>query len=116
MAKPTKKPSSTASGSLVYGKSFRLACFKLAHALSPDVLALYGQNPADHAHMQRHLQPAVDRFKATGNEEVRSAFRNKLGGYVRMYSFPIRILPYADPDLELPYSDGRFLLPPATEA
>jgi type I restriction enzyme R subunit len=69
------------------------------------------QNPADHAHMQRHLQPAVDRFKAVEDGEARSAFRDKLGGYVRMYSFLSQILPYGDPDLEMLYSYGRFLLP-----
>jgi len=69
------------------------------------------QNPADHAHMQRHLQPAVDRFKAIEDDEVRATFRDKLGGYVRMYSFLSQILPYADPDLEMLYSYGRFLLP-----
>jgi (p)ppGpp synthase/HD superfamily hydrolase len=31
------------------------------------------QGPADHAHMQRHLQPAVDRFKAIAEEEKRVA-------------------------------------------
>jgi type I restriction enzyme R subunit len=69
------------------------------------------QNPADHAHMQRHLQPAVDRFKAIEIDEVRSAFRDKLGGYLRMYGFLSQILPYADPELEMLYSYGRFLLP-----
>jgi len=69
------------------------------------------QNPADHAHMQRHLQPAVDRFKAIEDDEVRTTFRDKLGGYVRMYSFLSQILPYADQDMEMLYSYGRFLLP-----
>lgn len=69
------------------------------------------QNPADHAHMQRHLQPAVDRFKAIESDETRTTFRDKLGGYVRMYSFLSQILPYADPDLEMLYSYGRLLLP-----
>lgn len=69
------------------------------------------QNAADHAHMQRHLQPAVDRFKAIEEDEIRNAFRDKLGGYVRMYSFLSQILPYGDPDLEMLYSYGRFLLP-----
>ena len=69
------------------------------------------QNPADHAHMQRHLQPAVDRFKAIEDDDVRTAFRDKLGGYVRMYSFLSQILPYADPDLEMLYSYGRLLWP-----
>ena len=69
------------------------------------------QNPADHAHMQRHLQPAVGRFKGIAEDEARSAFRDKLGAYVRMYSFLSQILPYADQDLEMLYSYGRFLLP-----
>jgi type I restriction enzyme R subunit len=69
------------------------------------------QNPADHAHLQRHLQPAVDRFKAMSDEEQRSVFRDKLSGYVKVYAFLSQIMPYADPDLEMLYSFGRFLLP-----
>ncbi|MBN1380002.1 MAG: type I restriction endonuclease subunit R [Gammaproteobacteria bacterium] len=69
------------------------------------------QSPADHAHMQRHLQPAVDRFKATEDEEQREDFRDKLRGYVRVYAFLSQIIPYADADLEMLYSYGRFLLP-----
>lgn len=69
------------------------------------------QNPADHAQMQRHLQPAVDRFKAIAEDELRNTFRDKLGGYVRMYSFLSQILPYGDADLEKLYSYGRYLLP-----
>jgi type I restriction enzyme R subunit len=69
------------------------------------------QNPTDHAHMQRHLQPAIDRFKAIEKDETRDAFRDKLGVYVRMYAFLSQILPYTDPDLEMLYSYGRLLLP-----
>ncbi len=69
------------------------------------------QGPADHAHMQRHLQPAVDRFKAIAEEEKREAFREKLSGYVKVYAFLSQIVPYADADLEMLYSFGRFLLP-----
>jgi type I restriction enzyme R subunit len=69
------------------------------------------QNPADHAQMQKHLQPAVDRFKAITEDELRNTFRDKLGGYVRMYSFLSQILPYGDADLEKLYSYGRYLLP-----
>jgi type I restriction enzyme R subunit len=68
------------------------------------------QGPADHAHMQRHLQPAVDRFKAIADVDKRQAFRDKLAGYVRVYSFLSQIVPYADPELEMLYSYGRFLL------
>lgn len=69
------------------------------------------QNPSDHAHLQRHLQPAVDRFKALSKDEQRSEFRDKLSGYVKVYNFLSQIMPYADPDLEMLYSYGRFLLP-----
>lgn len=69
------------------------------------------QNAADHAHMQRHLQPAVDRFKAISDEEKKLEFREKLSAYVRLYSFLSQIVPYADADLEMLYSYGRFLLP-----
>ncbi|MFA7523729.1 MAG: type I restriction endonuclease [Halothiobacillaceae bacterium] len=69
------------------------------------------QNPADHAHLQRHLQPAVDRFKAMQDDEQRSEFRDKLSGYVKVYSFLSQIIPYGDPDLEMLYSYSRFLLP-----
>ena len=69
------------------------------------------QSAADHAQMQKQLQPAVDRFKAIAEDELRDAFRDKLGGYVRMYSFLSQILPYGDADLEKLYSYGRYLLP-----
>lgn len=69
------------------------------------------QNPADHAHLQRHLQPAVDRFKAIIEEEQRTLFRDKLKGYVKVYAFLSQIIPYTDPDLEMLYSYGRFLVP-----
>ncbi len=69
------------------------------------------QSPADHAQMQRHLQPAVDRFKAIADEEKRREFREKLHSYVKLYSFLSQIIPYADADLEKFYSFGRLLLP-----
>jgi type I restriction enzyme R subunit len=69
------------------------------------------QGASDHAHMQRHLQPAVDRFKAIADEQKREEFRERLSGYVKVYAFLSQIVPYADPDLEMLYSYGRFLLP-----
>lgn len=69
------------------------------------------QNAGDHARMQQHLQPAVDRFKAMTEEEPRVAFREKMSAYVRMYAFLSQIMPYADQELEMLYSFARFLLP-----
>ncbi len=69
------------------------------------------QGAADHAHMHLHLQPAVDRFKAMADEPQRDEFREKLSGFVKLYAFLSQIVPYADADLELLYSYGRFVLP-----
>ena len=45
------------------------------------------------------------------DEEKRTEFREKLSGYVKVYAFLSQIIPYADPELEMLYSYGRFLLP-----
>lgn len=68
------------------------------------------QTFSDHARMEKHLQPAVDRFKAIDDEEQRELFRDKLSAYVRLYAFMSQIIPYADRDLEVLYSFGRYLL------
>lgn len=69
------------------------------------------QQPRDHADMEKWVMPAVDRFRAITDEDARQAFRDKLSSYVKVYAFLSQIIPYADPDLEMLYSYGRFLLP-----
>jgi len=69
------------------------------------------QTTADHAHLQRHLQPAVDRYKAIPEEDKREKFHEKLDAYVQSYAFLSQIIPYGDQALEMLYSYGRFLLP-----
>jgi type I restriction enzyme R subunit len=69
------------------------------------------QGPADHAQMQKHLQPAVDRFNALEEDDKKQEFRDKLSGYVQLYSFLSQIIPYGDPELEMLYSFGKLLLP-----
>lgn len=69
------------------------------------------QKPGDHARMEKITQPAVDRFKAIKEEERRGEFRDKLGGYVRLYAFISQIIPHTDAAQEMLYSYGRFLLP-----
>lgn len=61
--------------------------------------------------MQRQLQPAVDRFKAIDDADKKQAFWDQLNAYVKMYAFLSQIIPYGDPELEMLYSYGRFLLP-----
>jgi type I restriction enzyme R subunit len=67
------------------------------------------QTPQDHASMQLHLQPAVDRFKAIEDDSKRNDFRDKLSGFVRLYAFLSQIMPYSDPALEMLYSYGKLL-------
>ena len=69
------------------------------------------QAPADHAQMQRHIQPAVDRFKAIASDDEREDFRAKLSSFVKVYAFLSQIIPYGDSELEMLYSFGRALLP-----
>lgn len=68
------------------------------------------QNPSDHARMEKHIQPAVDRFKAL-DEDHRNTFYEKLTAYVRFYAFISQIIPYSDVELEILYSFGRYLIP-----
>ena len=58
-------------------------------------LPQYMQNPSDHARMHKHIQPAVDRYKAL-SEDKRDAFYEKLTAYIRFYSFVSQIIPYSD--------------------
>ena len=66
---------------------------------------------SDHARMEKHLQPAVDRFKALEDDDQRHLFRDKLRSYVNLYAFLSQIIPWTDADQERLYSFGRFLLP-----
>lgn len=67
--------------------------------------------PADHARLEKHIQPAVDRYRALENDDLRQAFRDKLHSYVSLYAFMSQIMPWADAELEKLYGYGRFLLP-----
>lgn len=69
------------------------------------------QSPADHAQLQRHLQPAVDRFNATEDEDQRKAFRDRLSAFVRVYAYLSQIIPYADANLDRLYSYGSASAP-----
>lgn len=63
---------------------------------------------ARHAEQQRHLNPAVDRFKAL-DDEKKDAFRGHLGAYVKLYAFLSQVMPFTDPDLEKLYTYCRHL-------
>lgn len=69
------------------------------------------QTVADHAHMQKHLQPAVDRFNAMEDDKERDEFRTRLLSFVNVYAFLSQIIPFADSELEMLASFGKFLIP-----
>jgi type I restriction enzyme R subunit len=60
--------------------------------------------------MEKCLQPASDRFKAIEDPEDQKTFRDKLGGFVRLYAFLGQIIPYGDPDLEMLFTFGKLLV------
>ena len=64
-----------------------------------------------HARLQCLLQPAVDRFAALSDDEVRSEFRDKLAAYLRLYEFVSQIVPYADSEWEKLHAYGSLLRP-----
>jgi type I restriction enzyme, R subunit len=66
------------------------------------------QTAQDQADLYRHLNPAVERFKAL-DDDAKDEFRNSLKAFVRLYSFMSQIMPFRDPDLEKLYTFGRFL-------
>jgi type I restriction enzyme R subunit len=66
------------------------------------------QTKVDHAELYRHLNPAVDRFKAL-DLEAQETFRNALAAFVNLYAFLSEIMPFQDADLEKLYTFARFL-------
>ena len=62
----------------------------------------------DQAQLVKHLDPAVDRFKAL-DDDAREEFRGSLTAYVRLYAFLSQVMPFTDADLEKLYSFGRYL-------
>jgi len=68
------------------------------------------QAASDHAEMEKCLQPASDRFKEIEDPEDQKSFRDKLGGFVRLYAFLGQIIPYGDPELEMLFTFGKLLV------
>jgi type I restriction enzyme R subunit len=64
----------------------------------------------EHEELYRHLNPAIERFKAWDDEDAREKWRGQLQAFVRLDSFLSQIMPFTDADLEIRYSFGRFLL------
>jgi type I restriction enzyme R subunit len=67
------------------------------------------QTPADHAKMNKCIDPAVNRFNAL-DEGIQEEFRKVLVAYRNLYAFLSQVIPFQDSDLEKLYSYIRFLL------
>lgn len=63
----------------------------------------------DQGDMNRHLDPAVDRFRVLEQPD-QDDFRKKLQAFVNLYAFLTQIMGFMDQDLEERYTFGRFLL------
>jgi type I restriction enzyme R subunit len=99
------------------GLKHELDAFQVYHSSEVEAfarifyLAPKKHKPSDHANLLSCLQPAIGRFRSITDNKQRSAFRDKLNGFVKMYSFLSQIIPYVDRELEMLYTFGRFLLP-----
>ena len=73
-------------------------------------LPQHRQSASDHARMEKHVQPAADRFNDL-DEERQELFYQKIKAYIHLYSFISQIIPYSDQELEMLYSFSRYLIP-----
>lgn len=63
---------------------------------------------ADHARLNLHLDPAVDRYKAL-KEDAQDEFKKLLITYTRLYSFLSQVMPFQDAELEKLFAYARLL-------
>lgn len=62
----------------------------------------------DHAELQRHLRPAVDRFLVL-DEMAQTEFRESLAKFEGTYALLAQLVPFSDRELEKLYAYGRHL-------
>ncbi len=66
-------------------------------------------SPTDHAKLNSHIDPAVDRFNSLPTQEEKDNFKHALVSFIRLYSFLSQIMPFYDVELEKLYIYVRFL-------
>ena len=67
-----------------------------------------GKDGKENARLYAALDPTVDRFNAL-DDDARDLFRDRLGAFLRLYSFLAQIVPFSDIDLERLYVFGKML-------
>lgn len=63
-----------------------------------------------HALMNAYVDPAVQRFAALEDEEVKEDFKNSATSFINAYAYLSQIMPFGDAELEKFYTYCRFLL------
>ena len=71
--------------------------------------AFLGSGSAANATLYARLDPAVERYLALPDDDVRETFRAALTAFVRAYAFIAQIVPFTDSELEQLYTYSRFL-------
>ena len=94
---------------LLYEIQTRLSAFPVYTQADVDGFAkIYFDPKATQDRLYAVLAPAVERFRAVGEEE-QNDFRGQLTDYVRLYAFLAQVLTFADADLEKLYVYARHL-------
>ncbi|MEQ8192256.1 MAG: type I restriction endonuclease [Candidatus Eremiobacterota bacterium] len=68
------------------------------------------QTEKDHAKLNALIDPAVERFKAIGDDNIKDDFKRALAVFIRAYLFLSQIMPFTDIELEKFYTYSRYLL------
>ncbi|MTD44854.1 DEAD/DEAH box helicase [Conexibacter sp. W3-3-2] len=71
--------------------------------------AFLGSGESANASLYAQLDPAIERYAALADDDLREGFRAALTAFVRVYAFLAQIVPFADPELEQLYTYSRFL-------
>jgi type I restriction enzyme R subunit len=75
------------------------------------VEALLSGQTKEQGTVYANLGPAVERYLAIDDADVRARFRSDLTSYVRAYAFLAQVMPWTERDLEELYLYGKALLP-----
>ena len=101
-----------------YGRTLRIAFFKAAHGLNPELEARYAANRLGLTRQLRYsprseksLDPAAPRFaeRLRSDENEAELLRGKMQAFRNLYGFLSQVIPYRDSDLERLYVFLRHL-------
>ena len=71
---------------------------------------IHQRNPKMQSQLYAHIDPAVDRYKAIGDEDKQDEFKKSLRTWTNLYAFISQIMPFWDGDFEKFYAYAKLLL------